>query len=169
MRLGYSSQYHLESVLKVLKNSSNFNHFNALQKKDFEYYFSLNVYILTLEIKTTYWITDFSSAKITLLKLRCKRHWKLLKSLHSPCKKIFIYLPQLWTVWLENLSKKGVSEMDIYILVNYETHQNSYIQYNKIIEDKAVSRRVLVSFVQKSVPRKLFSTFVTCIFYVKSK
>ena len=65
--------------------------------------------------------------------------------------------------------KERVSEMDIYILVNYETHQNSYIQYNKIIKDKAVSRRVLVSFVQKSVPRKLFSTFVTCIFYVKSK
>ena len=47
--------------------------FQCATKKN-EYYLPLNVYLLPLERKITHWITDFSSAKTTLLNLRCGGH-----------------------------------------------------------------------------------------------
>ena len=82
--------------------------FQCASKKNFEYYLSLNVDILTLERKITHWIMDFSSAKMTLLKWRCERHLKLLKSLQS-VQEMFIYL----MTTLNNLVRKSVKERGI--------------------------------------------------------
>ena len=63
--------------------------------------------MLTLERKITHWIADFS-AKMTLIKLRCERHQKLVKSLQS-VQEMFIYL----TTTLNNLVRKSVKERGI--------------------------------------------------------
>ena len=66
-------------------------------------------HMLTLERKITHWIADFS-AKMTLIKLRCERHQKLVKSLQS-VQEMFIYL----TTTLNNLVRKSVKERGIWI------------------------------------------------------
>ena len=90
-----------------------------LKKRLCEYYLPLVVCILTLERKITHWVMDFSSAKRSLLKLNCERHWKLLKSLHS-MQENFIYL----TTTLNSLVRKSVKERLI---------RNGYIHTSKLL------------------------------------